>query len=78
MNFIIANSFYLSTKPVVIEFFHLHSPEAAKAEPEPAEEEWKDEPSDVIHLTTDTFDDTVSNASSVLVMFYAPCKENIC
>ena len=38
------------------------------------EEEWKDTPSEVVHLTDDTFDDYIASNPSVLVMFYAPCK----
>lgn len=38
------------------------------------EDEWKDEPSDVVHLSDSTFDDFVISNPSVLVMFYAPCK----
>ena len=40
---------------------------------------WSDEPSEVVHLTDDTFHDFVSGHGSVLVMFYAPwcghCKK---
>ena len=39
----------------------------------PAEESaWKDEPSNVVHLTDDNFDTFIAEESSVLVMFYAP------
>lgn len=38
------------------------------------EEEWKDTPSDVVHLTDSTFDEYIAANPSVLVMFYAPCK----
>lgn len=38
----------------------------------PAEEEWKDTPSDVVHLGDDDFDKFISDNPSVLVMFYAP------
>ena len=38
------------------------------------EEQWKDTPSEVVHLTDDTFDDYLAANPSVLVMFYAPCK----
>ena len=38
------------------------------------EDEWKDEPSEVVHLSDSTFDDFIGSNPSVLVMFYAPCK----
>jgi hypothetical protein len=38
------------------------------------EEQWKDSPSEVVHLTDDSFDDYIASNPSVLVMFYAPCK----
>ncbi|XP_076456070.1 protein disulfide-isomerase A5-like [Babylonia areolata] len=52
--------------------------------PKPPEEpkkeaEWAEEPSEVVHLEDDTFDDFVKEHPSVLVMFYAPwcghCKK---
>ena len=42
------------------------------AAPPPAEEQWSDVESDVVHLTTDNFDTFLSENPSVLVMFYAP------
>ena len=39
---------------------------------EEAEAAWSDEPSEVVHLTDDSFDSFMSSESSVLVMFYAP------
>ena len=43
------------------------------------EKPWKDEPSNVVHLTDDTFDEFLAQEESVLVMFYAPwcghCKK---
>lgn len=41
----------------------------------PKEAEWADTPSDVVHLTTATFDDYMKNEPSALVMFYAPCND---
>ena len=38
----------------------------------PKEAEWSDTPSDVVHLTTATFDDFLKSEPSALVMFYAP------
>jgi len=65
------------TKSGIVDW--LQNPQAPAPEPKDAEEEWKDQPSDVVHLTTGTFDVTISNASSALVMFYAPwcghCKK---
>lgn len=40
--------------------------------PPPSEQPWSEVESDVVHLTTDTFDEFLGNQSSVLVMFYAP------
>ncbi|XP_015771898.1 PREDICTED: LOW QUALITY PROTEIN: protein disulfide-isomerase A5-like [Acropora digitifera] len=42
------------------------------APPRKEEDQWKDEPSDVVHLSDSTFDDFVISNPSVLVMFYAP------
>ncbi|XP_054712217.1 protein disulfide-isomerase A5-like [Uloborus diversus] len=45
----------------------------------PKEVEWSDTPSDVVHLTDDSFASVMEAESSVLVMFYAPwcghCKK---
>lgn len=38
----------------------------------PKEPEWSDVESDVVHLTTATFDDYLKSEPSALVMFYAP------
>jgi len=45
-----------------------------KPEPEakPEEAEWSEEPSEVLHLTDDTFDSVVETEKSLLIMFYAP------
>lgn len=43
--------------------------------PQPEEEQWSDEPSAVEHLTDGNFEDFISKHDSVLVMFYAPCKQ---
>ena len=51
------------------------SPQPRKA-PEP-EATWADEPSEVVHLTDDTFQDFLDNNPSALVMFYAPCEFNV-
>lgn len=45
------------------------------ATPPPEEEQWSDEPSAVEHLTDDNFEDFLSKHDSMLVMFYAPCKQ---
>ena len=52
--------------------YHHPSPSNPK-EPE-QEPQWTEEKSDVVHLTDATFDDFVQQNPSVLVMFYAPCK----
>lgn len=55
-------------------------PAAAKAEKpeEPVEAAWSDEDTDVFHLTENTFDEFIKTHSSALVMFYAPCKCEVC
>ncbi len=50
----------------------VYSPTAPK-EPE-VEVPWSEIESDVVHLTTDSFDSFLSGHPSVLAMFYAPCK----
>uniref|UniRef100_A0A0A9YNZ9 Protein disulfide-isomerase A5 n=2 Tax=Lygus hesperus TaxID=30085 RepID=A0A0A9YNZ9_LYGHE len=42
------------------------------APPPPPEPEWETEPSEVIHLTLDTFKSTLKKKKHALVMFYAP------
>lgn len=55
----------------LVEFMRNPSPES-KVKPEENEPDWKEEPSEVEHLTDETFDEFLENADSVLVMFYAP------
>ena len=43
-----------------------------EADEKPAEAAWSDEPSEVVHLTDDTFDSFMADNPSVLIMFYAP------
>lgn len=43
--------------------------------PPPPEKEWEDEPSEVHHLTTDTYKTFLKKKKNVIVMFYAPCKD---
>jgi len=47
--------------------------------PAPADSKWSDEPSDVAHLTGETFESTVKRKKHALIMFYAPwcghCKK---
>lgn len=38
------------------------------------EPDWSESISDVVHLSAATFDVILRDAASVLVMFYAPCK----
>ncbi len=58
-----------NNKKAIVEFLHNPKPEADE---KPKEKEWREEPSEVHHLTDDTFDDFLSENPSVLVMFYAP------
>ena len=53
----------------------LSSPQPPKP-PEP-ESSWADEPSDVVHLTDADFYDFLDENPSALVMFYAPCKQQL-
>ena len=52
----------------------MRNPQSAEdiAPPEDSEPAWSEVESDVVHLTTDTFDQFISENPSVLVMFYAP------
>ena len=43
-----------------------------EADEKPTEAAWSDEPSEVVHLTDDTFDSFMADNPSVLIMFYAP------
>ncbi|XP_021948419.1 protein disulfide-isomerase A5 [Folsomia candida] len=65
-----------NNKEGIISF--MRDPSAPKVE-KPKDAEWSDEPSEVVHLTTSTFDTTIKENPSVLVMFYAPwcghCKK---
>ncbi|XP_028394335.1 probable protein disulfide-isomerase A4 isoform X1 [Dendronephthya gigantea] len=56
-------------KEILIEWLQNPTDDSPKDE---EEEQWKDTPSEVVHLTDDTFDDYVAANPSVLVMFYAP------
>jgi protein disulfide-isomerase-like protein len=56
-------------KDALVSFLKNPKPEA---EDKPVEKEWKDEPSEVAHLTDDTFETFVQEHNSVLIMFYAP------
>ena len=65
-----------NTRTAIIDFMENPSDKAPEKGVEPS---WKDEPSEVVHLTDSTFDDFLSEESSVMVMFYAPwcghCKK---
>ena len=52
----------------------MRNPRSAEETPPPedAEPAWSDTESDVVHLTTDTFNQFIADNPSVLVMFYAP------
>jgi len=59
------------TKDGIIEW--MKDPQEAPAAADVKEDvEWSEEPSDVVHLTTDMFDSFIEENPSVLVMFYAP------
>ena len=58
-----------NTRKAIVDFMESPSDKAPEKVVEPS---WKDEPSEVVHLTDSTFDDFLSAESSVLVMFYAP------
>lgn len=55
-------------KSSIVEWMRNPSPST----PPLKEDEWKDEPSEVVHLSDSTFDDFIGSNPSVLVMFYAP------
>lgn len=42
--------------------------------PPPPEKDWSEVPSEVNHLTDETFKGFLKKKKHVLVMFYAPCK----
>ena len=52
--------------------FCVCSPQPPKEEEKEAE--WSETESDVVHLGDDDFAEFMEEHSSVLVMFYAPCK----
>ena len=59
------------TEEGIVEWMKDPQPPPEKG-PEPEEEKWSDQPSNVIHLTDETFDGFISTNPSVLVMFHAP------
>ena len=58
-----------NNKAAMINFLKDPKPEMAKKAPE---KEWKDEISEVAHLTDENFDSFLEENPSVMVMFYAP------
>lgn len=58
-----------NNRAALVDFMRKPSAEAPAKEVEPA---WRDEPSEVEHLTDDSFDAFLEAENSVLVMFYAP------
>lgn len=50
----------------------LKDPQPASTTPTQEEEAWSEVESDVVHLTTDSFPDFLTDHPSILVMFYAP------
>jgi len=57
------------SKQGIIDFMNNPAPPAPPPPPEPA---WSETPSDVNHLTAESFDDFLATHNSTLVMFYAP------
>lgn len=57
----------------------LKNPTSKPKVSEKKEEEipWSEVPSEVVHLKDATFADFISKKKSVLVMFYAPCEEEL-
>jgi len=53
----------------------MEDPKEQDDEPALEEPQWKDTPSGVVHLGDEDFDDFLKSHASLLVMFYAPCKQ---
>lgn len=56
----------------IVDWMRNPRPAEELPQPEDSEPPWSDTESDVVHLTTDTFDQFIADNPSVLVMFYAP------
>lgn len=54
-------------------WFFIDSPSEPPPPPAP-EQNWADVPSDVVHLTDETFKSFLRKKKHALIMFYAPCK----
>eukprot|EP00118_Oscarella_pearsei_P015366 m.138527 g.138527 ORF g.138527 m.138527 type:complete len:765 (+) comp38247_c0_seq18:43-2337(+) len=65
------------TKEEIVKWMSDPKPQAESASPQ--EEPWSESSNDVLHLTTPSFDDALTDHKSLLVMFYAPwcghCKK---
>lgn len=65
----------MSVHPFVLNIIHLHfSSPKEPPPPPPPEKNWSEIPSEVKHLTDETFKGFLKKKKHVLVMFYAPCK----
>lgn len=60
------------TKDLIVEWVRNPRPAEEMRPPQDEEPAWSQVESEVVHLTTDTFDQFLSDNPSVLVMFYAP------
>ena len=60
--------------PFVTQLCHLFFSPKEPPPPPPPEKDWREVPSEVIHLTDEAFKGFVKKKKHVLVMFYAPCE----
>ena len=59
-------------REALIDFMRAPSPEDTSKPAADAEPQWKEEESEVKHLTDKDFDEFIKEEESVMVMFYAP------
>ena len=53
---------------------YFSSPKPAEDKKEEEEESWSEQAPEILHLTDSTFDEGLKEHASIVVMFYAPCK----